>query len=116
MTNIIHMSTDVSDVKSDVSSLPDPNILNNDTSNILVKLKEHDKSVIQALLFDVSKWTARKALMWLRKHDFVAIKKAHKTENFLRYRLKNPDEKLYDYRTIEFDDGIKAIVEIAKKK
>ena len=51
-------------------------------------------SQIQAIIFDKKKWTASKARNWLKKNRFKPLKAVHKTENYLRYRLKTPSKNL----------------------
>lgn len=60
---------------------------------------------IQAILFDSGVWTPSKARRWLAKHEYVPIKRVHKTENFLRYRLIAPRDN-YTYRTKPVSDDI----------
>ncbi len=71
----------------------------------------HGSKMIQALLFDGSIWKAPGARRWMKDHDYKPIKRVHKTENYLRYRLSEPDSSK-TYRTIDFgDSGIKAVME-----
>lgn len=65
---------------------------------------------LQAILFDKSKWSSTQAMRWLKKYDFVPIKKAHVTKNYRRYRLVEPKES-FKYRTIRIgkDTGILGI-------
>ena len=69
---------------------------------------------IQAILFEKDKFTTEKARRFLKKHNYKPIKRVHKTENYLRYRIRKPKNKTM-YRTIDFGDDIKAIIEIIKK-
>ena len=45
---------------------------------------------VQAVIFRDSKYTADTARKWLHKHGYKAIKRVHKTKNFLRYRILDP--------------------------
>jgi len=65
---------------------------------------------VQALLFDRDMWSASQARSWIGKNGFIAPK-LHKTENYLRFRQSDPAEfKKGSFRTIDFGEGIKAIV------
>lgn len=64
----------------------------------------------QALLFDKDQYTALFARDWLRKNKLVAIKRVHKTDKYLRYRLRAPN-KAKSHRTIELKKGILMIIE-----
>jgi len=70
---------------------------------------------IQAILFEKDKFTADKARKFLKKHKYRPIKRVHKTENYLRYRLVKP-KKGAMYRMINFGDDIKAVIEIVKPR
>lgn len=48
---------------------------------------------IQAVLFDTDNYTSSKARKWLKDHNFEPIKRVHKTENYLRYRIVEPNDK-----------------------
>ena len=67
--------------------------------------------MIQSILFDNTKWTTSKAMRWLKKHDHKPIKKAHNTENFIRYRLTEPDPKA-KYITKKLGNGIELVIQI----
>lgn len=45
---------------------------------------------IQSIIFTKQKWDATGARKWLKKHNFKPIKRVHKTERYLRYRLRDP--------------------------
>lgn len=64
---------------------------------------------IQAILFNKNKWTPSNALKWLKKHNHNPIKPVHITDNYLRYRLRQP-HKDYSYITKDIGDGIKLII------
>jgi hypothetical protein len=68
--------------------------------------------IIQAVLFDKDKHSSKNAMKWLKKHDMKPIKRQHITENYRRYRLREPedfDEK--SFRTFDISDGsIKFII------
>lgn len=64
---------------------------------------------IQAVLFDNKKYTTSEARKWLHKHNLKPIKKAHKTINFLRYRINEP-EKYKSFITKKISDNIQLII------
>ena len=49
-------------------------------------------SSIQSILFDRKYWTTEKARKWLLKHKLKAIAKVEFTDNFLRYRISDPEQ------------------------
>lgn len=67
-------------------------------------------SNIQAILFDINKWTPTRSRRWLMNHNHIPIKKAHKTERFYRYRLMEPN-KNNRYITLNIGNGIEFIIE-----
>jgi len=71
---------------------------------------------IQAVIFKKDSFTKRKADAWLKRHNYVRIKPFHETINYLRARLKEPNEDKYEYMIIKFNDGIKAVIEYPKIK
>ena len=71
---------------------------------------------IQAVIFKKDSFTKRKADAWLKRYNYVRIKPFHDTLNYLRARLKEPNEDKYEYRIIKFNDGIKAVIEYPKIK
>jgi hypothetical protein len=69
----------------------------------------NDNKDIQAVLFNKDKWSTNSAKLWLKKHGYKPIKRAHMTENFYRYRLHEP-VKGEEYRTIKLgQSGIELI-------
>jgi hypothetical protein len=74
---------------------------------------------VQSILFPIGNFTPNMASGWLLHHNYKTEfegKHYHRTNNYLRYRQKEPSSK-FKYRTITLDNekGIKAIVEISKK-
>ena len=69
---------------------------------------------LQAILFKKSHYSKRSSANWLKYHGYKPIKKVHETVNYYRYRLKEPDEELYDYRIMPINDGIKMVIQFAK--
>lgn len=59
---------------------------------------------IQSVLFDKTKFSTDEARKWLRHHDFEPIKRVHKTDAYLRYRLKKPHSD-HRYRVKEIKKG-----------
>lgn len=60
---------------------------------------------LQAILFDKKYYTTKKAREYLKKHSLNPIKRVHKTENYFRYRLVDPD----DFKTFKTKDNIRGI-------
>jgi hypothetical protein len=77
-----------------------------------VALKPWPGSEVQSLLFD-KQWTVPEAKDWARAHGYRSAK-VHETDNYIRLRQFEPvagKEK----RTINFGQGIKAIIEEGKR-
>ena len=47
---------------------------------------------LQAILFDKSKWSAKKARSWLRKHDYIPMRRVEQKPKYLKYHLRDPDD------------------------
>ena len=68
--------------------------------------------LVQAILFDKNKWNPTEARHWLKKHKYVPIKYVDKTQNQIRYRIRDPAEfssfvtKSYPDRGINIIFGI----------
>lgn len=60
---------------------------------------------IQAILFPIDKWTSDDARRWLSKSGHTPIKRVHKTDNYLRYRISEPDRKS-SYTSKHLNNGI----------
>lgn len=72
-------------------------------------------SVVQTIIFDSALFDGNQARAWLRKHDFKTPK-MDRTENYMRYRQYHPNYFHKDsFRTLEFKDGVLAVVAIPKK-
>jgi hypothetical protein len=63
---------------------------------------------VQSVLFDKSHWTKRKAINWLKKHNYTGLE-CHETENKLRFRQLEPSKK-YKYITQEIPNNIELII------
>lgn len=50
------------------------------------------KSDIQAVIFDSTHWSIPQASYWLKSHGYNPIKRVDRTTNFLRYRIREPQE------------------------
>ena len=61
-----------------------------------------DPSKIQAIIFKNDRFTSKQARDYLKKHKLKPIKRVHKTDNFLRYRLRDPAD-FKRFRTIKRD-------------
>lgn len=72
-------------------------------------------TAIQAIIFEKENFKSQDARKWLTKHGYEPIKRVDKTKNYLRYRLTEP-KKNGVYRTIDFGDDIKAVLEIIKPR
>jgi len=68
----------------------------------------------QAIILKKTHYSKRSSANWLKYHGFKPIKKVHETVNYYRYRLKEPDEEIYNYRLIPINDGIKMVIQFAK--
>lgn len=68
---------------------------------------------IQAILFPIDNYDTIKARKWLKSHHYRPIKRVHKTDNFLRYRINNPIKSTYI--TKKLDNGINIILQFIKK-
>ena len=68
---------------------------------------------IQACLFDISDCSTNDARKWLKNHNITPIKNVHKTDHYLRYRIKTPKYDLFHYRikTIQTKPLINLILE-----
>lgn len=64
--------------------------------------------MIQAVLFSKNYYTTSQARKWLKKENLKPIKRVHKTNKYLRYRIKNPSEFNY-LRTFSIGNKIKYI-------
>lgn len=70
--------------------------------------------LIHTIAFDKDKWTCDSARKWLKENNYKAIKPVHKTANYLRYRLRDPELfKSFVTKKIE-DKGINIIFGIPK--
>ena len=65
---------------------------------------------VQAIIFKRDLYDTDTARRWLRRHNYYPIKRVHVTINYLRYRLKEPDENKYDYRLKTITNGIKFVI------
>ena len=65
-------------------------------------------SKIQSILFDKNLWNNEGALLWLKEHNLIPQKKVHYTKNFLRYRLRNPNN-FTAFFTKKLENGIELI-------
>ena len=63
-------------------------------------MRNPDSSYVQSILFDKDIMSISDAIEWLIKHNFK-IKKIDETENYYRFRQRNPDaRKKYAYKMI----------------
>ena len=66
-------------------------------------------TVTQSIIFSKDLYDTARARRWLKRHHYEPIKRVHETTRFLRYRIKEPDER-YEYRIKQFTEGIKAVI------
>ncbi len=70
-------------------------------------------STVQAVIFNNKKWTSEKARSWLKSHEYIPLKRVHKTTNFLRYRIKDPS-KFKRFTTKKMSNGIELVIGFKK--
>jgi len=66
------------------------------------------ESEIQAVIFDNS-WIPSLARRWLKNHHFKAMKRVHRTPNYIRYRITDP-EQYESFVTKKIGVGIQLII------
>jgi hypothetical protein len=66
---------------------------------------------VQSISFPLTTWDVKSSRDWLRKHNYYPIKPAHFTENFIKYRLKDPDRSA-QYKTIILPNDVHLILVI----
>lgn len=71
-------------------------------------------SKIQAVLFDNKKFNTTSARKKLKEMKLKPIKRVHKTENFLRYRIVEPNDKRFKYRIKKNKSGVNFVFMIKK--
>ncbi len=65
--------------------------------------------LVHTIAFESSKWDTTKARNWLKKHKYKPIKYVHKTTNWMRYRINQP-EMFKDFITKSYPEhGINII-------
>lgn len=47
--------------------------------------------LIHTIAFNNSAYTTAQARSWLRRHHYEPIKQVHKTKNWFRYRIRDPN-------------------------
>jgi hypothetical protein len=66
-------------------------------------------SEVTAAMFDKNRWSKQEAENWLMSHNLTPIKNVHETDNYYRYRMKNP-KGYHMMRTKKLNDGINLII------
>jgi hypothetical protein len=66
-------------------------------------------SQIHSVLFDNKRWLTSEARRWLKDHNIKPIKPVHKTPNFHRYRIVDPNE-FKSFSTKKMDNGIELVI------
>ena len=69
----------------------------------------NNMTVTQSIIFSKEFYDTARARRWLSRHHYVPIKRVHETTRYLRYRIKEPDER-YEYRIKPFTNGVKAVI------
>lgn len=73
------------------------------------------RTKIQTIMFDKTKFSKGKAKKWARQHEYKD--RVDETDNYYRMRQIKPERfKGESFRTIEFTEGIKAVVGCPKRK
>ncbi len=68
---------------------------------------------IQAVIFSKSDWTTKDTIKWLKLHGLKPIKRVHKTKNYLRYRIVEPEQfTSYYMYTLPNINGVKFVIGI----
>ena len=71
-------------------------------------------TAVQAIIISKEHYSLKSANNWIKLHNLKPIKKVHTTINVYRYRLKEPNENLYNYRMKHITTGIMAVIEYPK--
>jgi hypothetical protein len=64
---------------------------------------------IQSVIIPKEKFTLKQSHKWLMKHNYKIPVKVDETENFYRYRQRNPDKR-YTYTTKVLPNGVELIL------
>lgn len=67
-------------------------------------------SIVQAVIFDKTKWNTEQARQFLQRHEMKPIKRVHITKNYYRYRLVEPNSDR-PHKLKEITDGVKLVLE-----
>ena len=68
-------------------------------------------AITQSVIFSKDLYDTTRARRWLRKNKIVPSKRVHETTRFLRYRVRDPQYDLYEYRIKRISDGaVKMII------
>jgi adenylate cyclase class IV len=74
-------------------------------------------SHIQAVLLDKKRFkTTKKANDYVKTSSFKPIKPMHETDDYYRYRLREPNNRKYTYRIKRNPNGIHFIIGFPKPK
>ena len=65
----------------------------------------------QAIIFHKDYFTPRSVDAWLIRHKYHRIKPLHETINYLRARLRVPNEERYIYRIKRISPGVKMVMQ-----
>ena len=56
-------------------------------------MNKSNSYIVQAVLFDNEIYTTNQARQWLKSHNYEPLKRVHKTDKYLRYRIQIPQAK-----------------------
>lgn len=69
---------------------------------------------IQSIIFNKQNYSIDSAKKFLKDHKLFPIKDVHITKNYYRFRLKNPDTSIYNYKIKQISSGVKLIFQYKK--
>ena len=69
-------------------------------------------SHVQSLILSKDYFNKRQAQSWMRRHPKLIVLKMDKKPRTYRFRLREPNETLYEYRIKPFSEGIKAVIDV----
>ena len=69
---------------------------------------------IQSILFDKNKYSYIECIRWLFFHGYLTYKHYTMTHNCMKFKFKEPDETMYDYKLEKKEEGIWYIIEYPK--
>ncbi len=80
------------------------------TKTKIDNIKKQQSTIVQSLVFDSEMFTVSQAKKWADDHDFKS-ESVDETDGSIRLRQRDPDDFIEEsFKTIDIDDGIKAVV------